>query len=117
MITLGCHLRCWCSMAIVWLRTSLHVTVAPPRVGKRRQLSPQLPSLPAHQQGLQGWQGSAVCQSLSTLAQGACHRGTSQGAQVYVLQRDAPCVAISVRGVEQRFSMLAFSGRGSLLPR
>src|SRR5215471_20669682 len=65
---------CWCSIAIVWLRTSLNVTAAPPRVGALLRAATPVAEPTSTPAGAPCRQGSAVCQRLHTLEQGACHR-------------------------------------------
>src|SRR5215471_18374591 len=65
---------CWCSIAIVWLRTSLNVTAAPPRVGALHRAATPVAEPTSTPAGAPCRQGSAVCQRLHTLEQGACHR-------------------------------------------
>src|SRR4030095_2263343 len=55
-------------MAIVWLRTSLNVTAAPPCVGSLHRAHPLLRIIPEHQQGLHAGKASAVSYSFTPSA-------------------------------------------------
>jgi hypothetical protein len=76
-------------IASVWLRTSLHVTAAPPRVGTLPRASPLLPSIPEHRQGFQARQESEGCQRLHTLDRAHTIVAHRRAPQVGVRERDA----------------------------